>query len=214
MSKVERFLELMAPDENGVSRVVTIDELAKIGITFGNGGGTIRDDGPVGQMYKVRKTYGPRNTIVTVQLIGFNNERYSQSVPAEIRRYYEGARCRILDIGGQFPIEIDHAIGVKKWYEMGKPVTVDDFQPLSQAANKAKRTHCKQCKETGVRYDATRLGYTVSQTKTGTFDNPCAGCYWHNPREFNREVSNGVELRENRTYVFKNGRLQQAEIEL
>ncbi len=39
---------------------------------------------------------------------------------------------------------------------------LEDFQPLSKAANDAKRQFCKECKRTGIRYDAKLLGYPMS----------------------------------------------------
>ena len=67
---------------------------------------------------------------------------------------------------------------------------LDDFQPLSKAANNAKRQHCKRCRETGRRFDAKRLGYRVSQFKgNGVYNGMCVGCYWHDPKRFNCEVS-------------------------
>ena len=67
--------------------------------------------------------------------------------------------------------------------------SLKDFQPLSKAANDAKRSHCKICISTGKRYDAKRLGYSVSFTK-GDFDTDnCHGCYWYDPVKFNNEVS-------------------------
>ena len=69
-------------------------------------------------------------------------------------------------------------------------VTLDDFQPLSKAANDAKRQHCVECRETGFRFDAKRLGYQVSQVRgNGFYNGTCVGCYWHNPIFFNKEVS-------------------------
>jgi hypothetical protein len=34
---------------------------------------------------------------------------------------------------------------------------LEDFQPLSKAANDAKRQHCKICMRTGERFDAKKL---------------------------------------------------------
>ena len=69
-------------------------------------------------------------------------------------------------------------------------VTIDDFQPLSRAANDAKRQHCIECRDTGNRFDAKRLGYSVSQVRgDGKYNGTCVGCYWHDPMFFNAEVS-------------------------
>ena len=69
-------------------------------------------------------------------------------------------------------------------------VTVDDFQPLSRGANDAKRQHCLECRDTGNRFDARRLGYSVGQVRgDGRYNGTCVGCYWHDPVFFNAEVS-------------------------
>ena len=67
---------------------------------------------------------------------------------------------------------------------------VDDFQPLSKAANDAKRQHCKECKATGNRFDAKRLGYIISYYKgdkvhSNNYDG-CIGCFWYDPIEFRK----------------------------
>jgi hypothetical protein len=63
--------------------------------------------------------------------------------------------------------------------------TPKDFQPLSKAANNAKREHCKKCKESGVRFDAKNIGYPVSQYKGNTkYQGTCVGCYWYSPSDF------------------------------
>jgi len=214
MSNVERFVEMMSPDSNGVSRIVTSDEFNQHGFVFGNGGGLIRDDGPIGSKYIVHKTYGPRNMISSVQFLGFRTDRFAHSIPQSIRDTFKTSRCAVLDIGGNYDKEIDHKVGYKEWYEMDKDVTPNDFQPLCSAVNVAKRTHCNNCKTTGVRYDARRLGFTMSQTCNPTMDNPCVGCYWYDPRAFNHDSSLGTELKDGRTYIFKRGRLQPTEIEL
>ena len=65
---------------------------------------------------------------------------------------------------------------------------LSDFQPLSKAANDAKRQFCKECRQTGIRYDAKKLGYPMSYYKGGAKHNneedACVGCYWYDPLEF------------------------------
>ena len=64
-----------------------------------------------------------------------------------------------------------------------------DFQPLCKTANDAKRSHCKQYKETHKRYDAKQLGYSYSFTRVDENSPVCDGCYWNDPYEFNQEIS-------------------------
>ncbi|MGN1326482.1 MAG: restriction endonuclease, partial [Clostridia bacterium] len=70
---------------------------------------------------------------------------------------------------------------------------IEDFQPLSKAANDAKRQFCKECRKTKKRYDAKQLGYPMSfykgnENHTGEA-NGCEGCFWYDPIEFRRHLS-------------------------
>jgi len=42
-----------------------------------------------------------------------------------------------------------------------KTQTLEDFQPLSKAANDAKRQFCKECRRTRKRFDAKLLEYPM-----------------------------------------------------
>ena len=64
-----------------------------------------------------------------------------------------------------------------------------DFQPLSKAANDAKRQHCRECVRTGKRYDAKRLGYKESYIVGNAKTSVCVGCYWYDPLQFNKLIS-------------------------
>ena len=69
---------------------------------------------------------------------------------------------------------------------------LEDFQPLSKAANDAKRQFCKECRRTGIRYDAKKLGYPMSYYKGAAEHhnepNACEGCYWYDPLEFKKHL--------------------------
>lgn len=183
-----KFIELAKPDNDGFSRRVELNELKALGLGFGNGGGWCRSDGPLGKVYNIKR-HKEKRRIVAVQLYGFQQLPKQRSVRADIKKKITEGRCVVLDVG---ETECDHKDG--RIYD--KPViapekqTLKDFQPMSKRANAAKRSHCTRCKETGKRYDATRLGYTVSQFKgNGDYHGSCVGCYWHDPAEFNRVVS-------------------------
>lgn len=64
-----------------------------------------------------------------------------------------------------------------------------DFQPLSKAANDAKRSHCAKCIKTGKRYDATSLGYSQGFILGDENTKTCQGCYWYDPKYFNKIIS-------------------------
>ena len=69
---------------------------------------------------------------------------------------------------------------------------LEDFQPLSKAANDAKRQFCKECRRTGIRFDAQKLGYPMSYYKGGARhhneEDACVGCYWYDPIKFKKHL--------------------------
>ncbi|MBP5444816.1 MAG: hypothetical protein J6Y28_01465 [Acholeplasmatales bacterium] len=97
--------------------------------------------------------------------------------------------CVILDIASN--VECDHKDGLKDDWKVADPKmqVVDDFQPLCKTANMAKKDHCTKCKKTGKRYDAKRLGYSVSFLYGDENTKSCVGCYWYDPLKFNEVVS-------------------------
>lgn len=129
--------------------------------------------------------------VVAIQLVGPSLAVDSnRSIKKEIRDALSNQRCAVLDTSQN--IEVDHKNGRYDDERVADISTqsVDDFQPLSKAANDAKRQHCKVCKQKGVRYDAKRLGYAVSYLE-GTSDakDGCKGCYWYDPKSWNAKIS-------------------------
>ncbi len=187
----ELFLQLAKPDEEGFSRAVGVEEFQGPyeRLRLGNGGSWCRDDGPLGRAYNIRRNKDGKR-IVSVQLQGLKKQPHARPIPKDISKEIKTKRCAILDVGSQ--IEADHRDGRRDDPRLreGETVTIDDFQPLSKASNNAKRQHCKTCRDTGRRYDAQRLGYSVSQIKgNGKYNGTCIGCYWHDPYRFNQEIS-------------------------
>lgn len=194
-SKPYLFYELAKPDEEGFSREVSIDEFVKeySGLTFGNGGDWCRSDGSLGKKFNVERIKDGKS-IVAVRLHGFNTKSQIQkqikrTIVEEISKH----RCAVLYIG---QVEVDHKDGHRDDFENLKPENqrLEDFQPLSKAANNAKKEHCKQCRNSKRRFDAKNLGYSVS-VYSGTLDyrNTCVGCYWNDPLKFNQKVSVGFK---------------------
>lgn len=67
------------------------------------------------------------------------------------------------------------------------------FTVLNQNGE-AKTHYCSKCRETGKRYDATKLGYSTSFTEGGEeYSYGCKGCYWNDTKEFNRITSNNYK---------------------
>ena len=195
MTKTELFIKLAQPNENGVSRWVDISEF--VGeyacLTFGNGASWARKESMLARKYVIEfdKSITPGNGIDRIRLNGLNNGDYSQHIRADIKRTIKAQRCVVL---GTSNPEVDHKNGMKNEDRVmrNEDQRLEDFQPLSKAANDAKRQYCKECRRTGIRYDAKKLGYPMSYYKGGAThnneENACEGCYWYDPIEFKKHL--------------------------
>lgn len=193
-SKKDLFLELARPDEMGFCKKIGVDQFvgAYECLRLGNGGSWCRDDGPLAKIYNVERIKEGR-AIVAISLHGFKKVPIEKPIPSRIRKQIIGKKCVVLATS---KVEVDHKDGRRDNPRLSNPdkVREDDFQPLSKAANNAKRQHCKECRKTGNRFDAKRLGYRVGQVRGhGVYRGSCGGCYWHNPFFFNQEVSREKE---------------------
>ena len=188
------FEELAQPDHRGVSRLVGLDEMVDRygGLNnFGNGGAWCRSDGSLGRKYVIyREKGGPRGSISGVQLVGFNDRPLNTQTPDALRRQViTGQRCVVLAVGNN--LEADHKDGRK---DIPRRLAVEDYQPMSKAANDAKRAHCDRCQDTRERFDATQLSYSVGWTVGGRdYIGSCVGCYWYDPAAFNAEISKNYQ---------------------
>lgn len=186
------FLELAKPDEQGFSRKVKVTEFENEYevLRMGNGGHWCRDDGALGKHYNIER-HKEKGRIVYVKLHGYKKRPIDKPIPEKIRKQIRILPCAILSIS---TVEADHKDGRRDDPRLSDPskVTIEDFQPLSRAVNTAKRQHCKTCRKTNQRFDATKLGYAVSQIKgNGKYRGTCIGCYWYDPAFFNKTVSAG-----------------------
>lgn len=193
-TKADLFMELANPDDDGFSRPVSVDEFTGeyAGLQLGNGGSWCRDDGGLGREFNVVRRKDNKGKIVAVELHGRKKQPILKSVPPDhIRQALTGQPCVVLGTRG---VEIDHKDGRRDDPRLAdaSKVTLDDFQPLSKAANDAKRQHCKTCRETGQRFDASQLGFSAAQFKgNGVYRGTCIGCFWHDPKRFRQEMSGG-----------------------
>ena len=195
MTKTELFIKLAKPDNNGVSRWVNVGEFVGefSSLTFGNGASWARKESTLAKKYIIEfdKTISSGNGIDRIRLNGFNNDNSTQHIRADIKRVIKQKRCVIL---GTSNPEVDHKNGMKNESRVmtNENQQLSDFQPLSKAANDAKRQFCKECKRTGIRYDAKKLGYPMSYYQgVATHNNEedaCIGCYWYDPIEFKKHL--------------------------
>lgn len=195
MTKTELFLELAIPNSNGFSRWVLVSEF--VGkykeLQLGNGGSWCRASSSLAKKYIVEfdKSITNGNSIDAVRLSGFNTSKtFNQTIRQDIKDYYKNQNCVMLGINGNSEntkIEIDHKDGRKDNHRISDTKTqkLEDFQPLTKAANDAKRQICKRCKETNLRWNARNIKGNPYPFYEGdekyTKELGCIGCYQYDP---------------------------------
>ena len=200
MTKTELFLELAKPDENGVSRWVSISVF--VGkfkdLQLGNGGSWCRKSSSLAKKYIVEfdKSITNGNSIDRIRLNGLNTEKsFNQAIRQDIKDFYKNKNCVMLGINGNSEntkIEIDHKDGRKDDLRVSdiKTQKLEDFQPLCKAANDAKRQICKKCVATGKRWNAKNLKGNPYPFYDGdenyTAELGCVGCYQYDPVEYRK----------------------------
>jgi type-2 restriction enzyme nlaIII len=200
-TKTALFLELASPDQDGKSRWVKVSEF--VGqykeLKLGNGGSWCRKESILAKQYLLEfdKSITPGNSIDAVRTVGYNKAvAFNQAIRSDIKAFYKDKPCVMLGLVGNSEntkIEIDHKDGRKNDSRVSdlSTQTLDDFQPLTKAANDAKRQICKKCIETGKRWDARNLAgnpipyYTGGESleKYG-----CIGCYQYDPVAYRKEI--------------------------
>jgi len=202
MTKKELFLKLAKPDENGKSRWIDTSEFVNEykDLQFGNGGSWCRTHSSLDKEYiiEIDKTVTKGNSIDRIRLNGFNtNQSFNQNIRQNIREFYKQQNCVMLGVNGNSvntKIEIDHKDGRKDNDRVSNIQTqqLEDFQPLSKAANDVKRQICKQCKETNKRWNAKNLKGNPFEFYYGdenyTQEVGCVGCYQYDPVEYRKTV--------------------------
>jgi len=188
-SKAWKFCEICNLDYvTGYSDIVNLKKLTKHKLNTINGGDWCRSDGSLGKYFNIDRIK-LKGKIVGVQLVGYKKIHFDKNIKKEIFEFYKKLPCKILSVVGEY-IEIDHKDGRKDDYGMPKNQKKEHFQPLHKSANVSKRQHCKDCKKTGKRFNATRLGYKVAQwIGPLEYKGSCVGCFWYDPAEFNARVS-------------------------
>lgn len=197
MTKMKLFEELARPDENGYSRWVNKNEFVGrySSLMFRNGADWCRAGTSIHKKYIIKfdKTVSPGPSIDRIKLAGFRRDQanMTQSIRADIKKFYKSQRCVVL--GTSHP-EVDHKNGWKNDQMVMNVSTqrFEDFQPLSRAANDAKRQFCKECRHSHIRYDAKKLGYPISFYKGNMYHDGsttgCEGCFWYDPIEFRKHL--------------------------
>lgn len=194
-SKIDLFLELAKPDENGISRWVKTSEF--VGkykeLELGNGCSWGRKSSPLQKKYVVRfdKKQTNGNRIDAIKLDGFQTSlHFNQTIRKDIANIIRSRKCVMLGVNGKSEntiIEVDHKDGRKDDSRVSDPQTqrLEDFQPLCKAANDIKRQICKNCKITDKRWNARNIEgnpYPFYQgDENYTKELGCVGCYQYDP---------------------------------
>lgn len=174
LTRTDLFLKLAEPNEKGESRWVDVSEFVGeyARLKFGNGASWARKESTLAKKYIIEfdKSKTPGNGIDRIRLNGFNDNDFSQHINAEIKRIIKSQRCVVL---GTSNPEVDHKNGMKNESRVmrNEEQRLSDFQPLSKAANDAKRQFCKEYRRTGIRFDAKTLGYPMSYYAGGRTHN-------------------------------------------
>jgi len=194
----ELFIKLANPNKDGISRWVLssefINEYSSLELLNGLSWG--RKSSSLAKQYilEVDKSITSGNKIDRIRLNGFNHsndKNISQTIRSDIKKEISQKRCIILGTNRScdHKVEVDHKDGRKLDERIMNTKTqiLEDFQPLYKPVNDAKRQFCKECKSSGLRYDAKKLGYTISFTQGEIKYNSetgCKGCFWYDPIAF------------------------------
>lgn len=187
--------ERYANPVEGFSSPIKIEALVKIHPNFQttNGNQWARSDNSwLGKKYHIVREL-KNGSVYSIRLDGFNTDSVNKyrGINKNIVKTLKDEKCCILDIKSSKGMEIDHKNGKYNSLSNLDSATqkIEDFQVLSKAANDAKRQHCKNCKETGKRYNAKKLGYSSSYIVGDENSKTCVGCYWYDPHHFNEVIS-------------------------
>jgi hypothetical protein len=191
LSKGKQFEKIAKPNNKGFSDWVKASDLPK-NLQLGNGWSWGREGSSLEKKYFLETKRGKYNSVKEIRLIGFNNKKNeSRTIRSNIKQYYKTKKCVITYTSGA---ECDHKNGRYNDPRVNniKTQRKSDFQSLHKDVNKAKRQRCKECKESGKRFDAKLLGYPISyykgSTKHSDKPNGCVGCFWYDPIEFRKHL--------------------------
>lgn len=187
-----RIFEKLYVNDAGFSKAVLISDLEKIHHSFHttNGGDWCRSKTSyLGKKYDIVREH-LAGRIYSIKCDGPVRENYAkQNIRKDIYDAVISKKCAILNISTN--IECDHKEGMKDDSRLNdlSSQRVSDFQPLCKTANDAKRSHCKKCIAKKKRFDAKLLGYKESFIYGDENTRSCVGCYWYDPKEFNKVIS-------------------------
>ncbi|WRF03848.1 HNH endonuclease [Helicobacter pylori] len=199
-------MELAQPDKNGVSRWVSVTEFVGKyqGLQLGNGGSWCRNNSSLAKEFNLEFDKGQTlgNSIDRIRLNGYNTRCvFNQGIRQDIKNHYKQQCCAMCGTRGNSEntqIEVDHKDGRKNDLRVSdsNAQTFDDFQALCKACNDKKRQICKKCKESGYRFDATKIpgnrySFYEGVAEYAEYDG-CVGCYQYDPIQYRKTCNDRI----------------------
>lgn len=139
------------------------------------------------------------NSIDRIRLNGYNTRGvFNQSICQDIKNHYKQQCCAMCGACGNSEntqIEVDHKDGRKDDPRVSdlNTQTFDDFQALCKACNDKKHQICKKCKESGYRFDATKIpGNHYSFYEGEAEYDGCVGCYQYDPIQYRKTCNDRI----------------------
>lgn len=181
------FLKIYPVNEEGYSQVALVEDLIKLCPDFRtkNGCDWARSDVSwLGKQFNIERIK-KKGKVYSVQLRGFKEKDKIHTIPSTVKAALKGKPCVLL--GTTTNTEIDH----KDATYTTNNLSVEDFQVLHKSVNDAKRQHCKNCRETDIRFDAKTLCFPAAYTKGSKSlkENGCEGCFWYDIQAFIKEMT-------------------------
>lgn len=194
MTKIELFLQLANPNNEGVSRKIYATEFIKEYSSLRSGNGYKWPEQLKGKFLFERNGSGDNWSI---QLVGIDNRQVgTRLIRKDIFETIKMLNCEHTGFNGisSDDIEVDHRNG--RYNDLNvlnlETQKIEDFMPLTRRANLFKRGNaCGPCKQTNKRFDAKKLGYLVSFIEGDEIYNEvcgCQGCYWYSPKKFRESL--------------------------
>lgn len=186
------------PDENGISKWISRDELQDTPLKLSNNG-NCRHGVFYGDNRYIWEKQPNKGTVSHIRTNGFSENilhGHNRPIRKDIRIYHTNA-CIVC--GSTSDLVVDHKNDL---YNDSRVLnistqTIDDFQCLCNHCNLQKREVCKKTKQSGKRYKATNIPmlktYNIDFIKGDeTFNqddvNAMVGTFWYDPVEFMRYI--------------------------
>lgn len=199
-SKLNLVNEIFKPNDNGISRWVTRDELIGTGLELSSNGNTRHGVifGVNNYLWDIKRRNDKKNgKIQQIRTIGISSDKSTiRPIRNDIREYFKGKCCVVCATND---IVIDHKNDLYNDHRVlnSQTQTVEDFQPLCNACNLKKRTICLKSIKEKKRYGATNMPQFkvfgidfIEGNETLDMSDPDAmkGTYWYDPIEFTKYI--------------------------